>query len=186
MSNTSQTYWSSDTWRLPGLTIYHFTSIFCCTTGMLTGYSELTASPTSFFCPVKGAGDFYFIMFKFWTGVGSCYFCCLSDGILPGPESPSLSNQCLWTWHQVLWEKNSAHGTPCSREHCYYQNVKSYAPHITASIKHLMGSKSTVLKKPGVQKVFHASYATYGGVSVLIDKSLPSVIDTVHTEPHGQ
>lgn len=49
-----------------------------------------------------------------------------------------------------------------------------------------MGSKLMPPKHPWVQKSFHASCSNYArGVSILLSKSLPCVVETVQTNPKG-
>lgn len=47
---------------------------------------------------------------------------------------------------------------------------------------YLVGSKVLSLKMPWVQKAFHASYSIRG-VSILVHKSLPCILEAVHTDP---
>lgn len=52
---------------------------------------------------------------------------------------------------------------------------------------HLMGSKLLALKKPWVQKAYHATYSTFSrGVSMLISKSLPCTEKDVFSDPKGK
>lgn len=69
-----------------------------------------------------------------------------------------------------------------------FQYVKSHNSHILILQEtHLMGSKLMALKWPWVLKAFHASYFTYTReVSILVNKSLPYVIEAVHTDPQGK
>lgn len=52
---------------------------------------------------------------------------------------------------------------------------------------HLMGSKLLSRKKTWIQKTFHATYSMFtSGVSILISKSLLSVVEQVHIDPQGK
>lgn len=65
-----------------------------------------------------------------------------------------------------------------------FQYLKSQSPHIILLQEtHLIGSKIMALKKPWIQRAF-SDYAR--GVSVLISKKLPGVIEHIHTDPFAK
>lgn len=69
-----------------------------------------------------------------------------------------------------------------------FQYVKQHNPAVLVLQEtHQVGSKLMALKRPWVQRASHASYSTYArGVSILVHKSLPCVIDAVHTDLLGK
>lgn len=69
-----------------------------------------------------------------------------------------------------------------------FRYLKTHSPHmVLLQEKHLMGSKLLMLKRPWVQKTFHASYSTFSrGVPILISKSLPCIIEHVYSAPQGK
>lgn len=69
-----------------------------------------------------------------------------------------------------------------------FQYLKSQSPQlILLQETHLMGSKILTLKKPWIQRAVHATYSTYArGVSILIHKNFPCVIEEVCTDPQGK
>ena len=69
-----------------------------------------------------------------------------------------------------------------------FQYLKTRSPQlILLQETHLMGSKILTLKKPWVQRAIHATYSTYArGVSILIHKNFPCVIEEVRADPLGK
>lgn len=66
--------------------------------------------------------------------------------------------------------------------------LKTHSPHfILLQETHLTGSKVLTLKKPWIQRAIHATYSSYArGVSILIHKKFPCVIEDVCTDPQGK
>lgn len=69
-----------------------------------------------------------------------------------------------------------------------FQYLKSNCPQlILLQETHLLGSKNLPLKKTWVQKAKHATYSTYArGVTILIHKNVPCVIEEICTDPQGK
>lgn len=66
--------------------------------------------------------------------------------------------------------------------------LKLHSPHlILLQETHLTGSKVLTLKKPWIQRSIHATYSSYAsGVSILIAKKFPCIIEEVCTDPQGK
>lgn len=69
-----------------------------------------------------------------------------------------------------------------------FQFLKHSKPHISfLQETHLDGSRILALRRPWVQKAFHATYSTFArGVSILISKALPCTIHQVFSDQEGR
>lgn len=69
-----------------------------------------------------------------------------------------------------------------------FQFLKHFRPHITfLQETHLDGSRILALRRPWVQKAFHATFSTFArGVAILISKVLPCTIHQVFSDQEGR
>lgn len=110
----------------------------------------------------------------------------LHSSFLPPPDLRTMTGRDVPTFSALSWNVRGLNSK--FKRAVLFMYLKLHSPHIVILQEtHLMGSKLIALKKPWIQRAFHASYSTYArGVTILISKSFPCVMEHVHTDPQGK